>query len=205
MASRYSLIPQVTVPEGVSGIWKVERFTVSTEDSKMDSLYGSFHGNRFTPPGTYTRLTRNGFLIMSDTPDEMRDHLSPVHYAQGHILINGLGLGMVLNACLVKPEVEKATVIEMSEDVINLVGPHYKQLFGDRVEIIHASAFDYKPPKEVRYGMVWHDIWGDLCSDNLEEMARLHRKYARKTEWQGSWGKEICLDQRKREKRDRWY
>lgn len=203
--SRYSLIPQVTVPEGVSGVWKVERFTVSTEASKHDALYGAFHGGRFTSPGTYTRLTREGSVIMSDTPDEMRDHIAPVQHAHGHILINGLGLGMVLNACLLKPEVEKATVIEFSEDVINLVSAHYQTLFRDRVEIICASAFDYKPPKEVRYGMVWHDIWDDLCSDNLEEMTRLHRKYARRTDWQGSWGKEICQYQRKREKREWWY
>jgi hypothetical protein len=31
--------------------------------------------------------------------------------------------------------------------------------------------------KGKRYDMVWHDIWDDICSDNLEGMAKLHRKY----------------------------
>lgn len=140
---------------------------------------------------------------MSDTPDEMRDHYEPVRRARGNILINGLGLGMVLNACLLKPEVEHATVIEMEEDVIKLVGSYYLNKFGaERLTIIHASAFDFKPPRGAFYNMVWHDIWDDICTDNLPEMATLHRRYGRRCDWQGSWSKETCKAYAKRENRE---
>jgi spermidine synthase len=126
---------------------------------------------------------------MSDTPDERRDHLSAIREAKGHVLLNGLGLGCVLQSCLEKEGVTKVTVVEKEEDVIALVAPHYQERYGDRLEVVHADAFEYKPPKGVRYGMVWHDIWPNMCADNLPEMHRLHRKYGRRTEWQGSWGR----------------
>lgn len=196
-------IPLVEVPEGVSGDWKVSRFTVSAKASAFDSIRALGHGGRYTPEGTYTRLTRNGSVIMSDTPNERRDHYEPVDRATGNILINGLGLGMVLNACLLKPEVTHATVIELSQDVIDLVGPYYINKFGaNRLTIIQASAYDFQPPKGVVYDMVWHDIWDDICTDNLSEMTRLHRKYGRRCKWQGSWGKGMCQYHARRDKRE---
>jgi len=61
-----------------------------------------------------------------------------------------------------------------------------------RVEIIHADAFEYKPPKDVKYTCVWHDIWDDICGDNLPEMTKLHRKYGKKAIYQDSWCKHLC-------------
>jgi spermidine synthase len=110
-----------------------------------------------------------------------------VSAAQGHVLFNGLGLGMVLQACMEKEKVEKATVIELSQDVIDLVAPHYKAMYGDRVDIIKADAMAWSPPKGTRYGMVWHDIWTYICGDNYEQMKTLHRRYGSRSDWQGSW------------------
>ena len=188
---------KVSVPEGESGLWKVEQFTVSKEDASFERMRSLFRGGRYVPEGTYTRLTRGGRVIMSDTPDEIRDHSYIIRNAKGHVLINGLGIGMVLQACLEKPRVTKVTVIEKSPDVIDLVAPHYRERYGDKVEIIQADAFEWKPPKDVRYGAVWHDIWDNICGDNLPEMHKLHRKYGRRTDWQGSWGRELCERQNK--------
>lgn len=184
-------IPNVTVPEGQKGKWKIERFIVSEQDEKMTHMQSIFSGGRgYVPAGTYTKLSCVGRgTIMSDTPDEKRDHLHAVWKASGHCLINGLGLGMVLNAVLQRNAtlpVTKVTVIELEQDVIDLVGPHY--LSDPRVEIVNASAFDYNPPKGEKYGMVWHDIWDNICGDNLPEMTQLKRKYGRRTDWQGCWG-----------------
>lgn len=116
----------------------------------------------------------------------MCDHSNAVYRAKDHTLINGLGIGMVLAAILKKPEVTKVTVVEICPDLIALVGPHYA---GDpRVKIINADAFTYIPPKGVRYGAVWHDIWDELCGDNIESMTKLKRKYGRRCDWQGCWG-----------------
>lgn len=183
-------IPNVTVPEGVSGAWRIERFTVSEEAAGLANVRMMFKpGGRRCRPGTYTRLTRDGYLVMSDTPDEKRDHYWFVRQATGRVLINGLGLGMVLGAVLRKPDVEHVTVVEQSPDVIALVAPHYAS---GRVTVVCADALTWQPPKGERYGAVWHDIWDDICEDNLPDMKRLHRRYGRRTRWQGSWARELC-------------
>lgn len=184
---------RVSVPEGESGDWKVSRFTVTEHDEEIGRLRSLFSGRgRYCPAGTYTKLTRNGVIVMSDTPDEVRDHEYFIEEAEGNILINGLGLGMVLNGCLRKPEVAHATVIEISEDVIKLVGNYYQTLYGDRLTIVHADAMAWKPPKGVWYDYVWHDIWDSICADNLKEMTTLHRRYGRIAGSQGSWCRELC-------------
>lgn len=196
-----TIIEAVTVPEGESGPWKIERFTVGDVRSDIWAMKAAFSG-RGIRPGTYTKLVheRRG-IVMSDTTAERNDHYSFVLAASGHCLINGLGIGMCLAAILNKPNVTKVTVVEIDEHIIQLVGPHYDD---PRVTIIHSSAFDYKPPKGEIYGAVWHDIWDAITEDNLPGMERLHRKFGRRTDWQGSWGKEQILYNRRRTK-DAWW
>ena len=191
---------KVDVPDGESGDWKVERFTVSDEDIKLHNLRCSFKagmGGRVMESGTYTKITRNGKVIMSDTPAEIRDHMEFIYQARkrgGHVLINGLGLGWALEAILDAPKIKTITVIEKSPDVIDLVGQHYKDKCPKNkyLLIIHADALEWKPPKGNHYEAVWHDIWDNICSDNLPDMHKLHRKYGRRCDWQGSWCRYQC-------------
>jgi len=181
-------IPFVTVPEGASGEWRVERFTVSDDDVRLHNICASFRpGGRSMLAGTYTRLIRGRTLVMSDTRAEKRDHIGFVRRACGDVLINGLGLGMVCGAVLRKPDVTSVTVVELSSDVISLVGASYPE-----ATIVHADAMTWRPPSGVRYGAVWHDVWDDICEDNLPEMKTLHRRYGRRAAWQGSWARELC-------------
>jgi spermidine synthase len=124
---------------------------------------------------------------MSDTQDEINDLFDIFAHATGHVLVNGLGLGVVVEGLCRLPHVTHITIIENSKDVLTLVADHYRGKFGDRITIIHADALTWKPPRGTRYGAVWHDIWPSICSDHLPEMCKLHRKYGRRTEWQGSW------------------
>lgn len=182
-----SIIEQVTVPEGKCGDWTIERFEITKHAAMIGSIRAMQDGRGVVKPGFYTALkhARRG-IIMSDTLDEMRDHYSAVLNAKEHVLLNGLGIGMVLNAILKRDAVKMVTVIEKESDVISLAGPHYQR--DNRVEIICGDAFTYQPPKGLRYGAVWHDIWDNLCGDNLPEMTKLKRKYGRRTDWQGCWG-----------------
>jgi hypothetical protein len=186
-----SIIESVSLPEGQIGKWTVKRFTVSEQDAKFTALRAAFKGRGYVPAGTYTQLHCQGRgIVMSDTPDERRDHYEAVRRAEGHVLINGLGIGMVLAAVLKKLEVSKVTVVELDPDVVALVGPTYT--IDSRVHIVTASAYDYQPPKGERYGAVWHDIWDHICGDNLEGMTKLKRKYGRRTDWQGCWCEYQC-------------
>lgn len=188
---------QVNIPDGRSNAWEVSSFEVSEKDATFHNMRAAFKpGQRFIKPGKYKKLTRNGYLIMSNTPAEISDHYCFISKAKkgGHILINGLGLGVALSTILDSECVESVTVIEKSADVIFLVGPSFRH--DKRVNIIHADAFNWKPPRGVRYNAVWHDIWDDICTDNVSEMTRLHRKYGKRTDWQGSWCKEECKQKR---------
>lgn len=185
----YKMRVEIDVPDGKSGNVSISTFHVSKEAEKMGAIRALFKGGRFVKEGVYKELRINGTLVMSNTNDEIRDLYPLESRAKGHILINGLGLGVALKMILVKPDVLQVTVIEKNPDVIKLVAPSYND---PRVTIIQADAFTWKPPKGVRYNCVWHDIWDDICSDNLKEMERLHRKYGRRAEWQGSWCKERC-------------
>jgi hypothetical protein len=198
---------KVDVPEGTKGPWTVERFTVTEQDTLVFNMRATFKpGGRTIRPGTYTRLMRAGSWdnpIMSDTPAEIRDHLRFIGWARGDVLITGLGLGVVLQAVLNKPDVRRVTVIEIDQDVIDLVAPHYAARFPDRFEVIHGDALTLKIRPGRKWDCAWHDIWPSVCSDNLPTMKRLHRRFGRRVcDFQGSWCREMCEQQRRRDQRD---
>lgn len=180
------------VHEGERGGLKVERFSVSEEDSEFDRMrsmisFGS--RGRFCLPGTYTRLRQRGTIWMSDTRDEILDHRFLMR-CHGSVLVHGLGLGVALNILIQNPNVEKIEVVEINEDVVELVWPWFKKRDGsEKVEEIRiADALDYDIPRGTRYDFAWHDIWPTICGDNWESMKRLHRRFARRvTVEQDSW------------------
>lgn len=182
----------VNVPEGESGPWKVSRMTVSEKDADWANLraaisMGGRGAHRTIKPGIYTSLTRGGTMVMSDVPAEKNDHYKVISEATGRVIICGLGLGWVIEVISQKPEVEHITVIEISQDVINLVGAHYKAKLGDRLTIINADAYEWKPPKGERWNVAWFDVWDHICEDNWEGMKKLRRKFARRADWKGAW------------------
>ena len=188
-----------------SGDWELRRFTVSEEDSKMDRIKSLFGGSgRYCRPGTYTGLYRHGpngaKVIMSDTADEIYDHIQVIVDAAGKVLIAGLGIGMVLNAIAMKPEVEHITVVELSKDVLSLLQLHYDRKYPGKITFVNADIFAWVPPKDERWDFAWFDIWDDLNTDNLVQMATLHRKFARKAVTKDSWGRKLLLSQRRRER-----
>jgi hypothetical protein len=174
----------VIVPLGKSGAWEVSDVVVDRFQSMMS---GMRLGPYYCPEGTYKRLTRGGSCVMSNTPMELLTNRAFVRAANGHVHINGLGLGVVLLAVLMKPEVQSVTVVEKSSDVISLVAPSFERF--KNLAIVHDDALTYKPSR--KFDAVWHDIWDNICADNLEDMKLLHRRWGRKAEWQGSWSRDL--------------
>lgn len=152
------------------GKWKLQRFTVE-------------RGNFFAmkdgiTPGTYMRLTHNGECVMSDTNMEKRTNMDFVYNAYGDVLIGGLGIGMIILAIQDKPEVKSITVIEKNQEVINMVASQLN--FNEKVKIICADVFEWKPEKDTKYDVSYMDIWNWINEDVYErEMKPLKRKYAR--------------------------
>lgn len=184
----------LTVPTGSRGPWKIERFEVSERDAEFSRLRAGIKGQRrlYVPAGTYTRLVRDGQVWMSDTPAEVDDLYDIIDNARGHVLVNGLGLGIVLHHILPLDRVDAVTVIEIDADVISLVGDHYVAMgaaLGKKVEIIHDDATTWKPKRGTRYGYVWHDIWPSINADHLPEMNALLKRYRNRCDAQWCWAR----------------
>lgn len=196
---------KVDVPEGEHGRARVKKMVVSEADFAFQKIRASINSRkiRIVPVGEYTSLYVGGALWMTDTPDEIKDHyelfnrVAMAYTEQCEVLLHGLGLGMALNGCLLNGA-HHITVVEKNQDVIALVGKHWQEKWPDCIDIIHDDAMKWKPPKGKRWHIIWHDIWEGICSDNLNDMGALHRRFARRTDWQESWGKKECQEARKR-------
>jgi spermidine synthase len=137
---------------------------------------------------------------MSDTPAEIKDHLEFFSHMRGDVLIFGLGIGMAAEAALKDPEVKSVRVVELDHDVIALTAPTLLAKYGEKLEVVQADAFTYHKKCKTKFDAVWHDIWPTICADNLPEMAKLKRSWARRAGWQGFWAKIECV----RSSRGRW-
>lgn len=183
--------------ESQIGDWQLHWQEIDKDEAKWGLLRALINGHRrYTPVGKFLGLLHNGHVVMSDVPDERNDHFYPVLNAHGHCLVHGLGIGLVACCMLEKSimEVDTVTVIEIQPDVISLVAPHlYKKYGKKRLEIIQADALTWKSPVGKRYQVVWHDIWDTICFDNHKSMKKLHRRYACKADWQGSWCKHFMV------------
>lgn len=190
---------------GERGDWAVEQFEVTEQDERGERLRATISSSsrgRWCSAGTYTRLMRRGTVVMSDTPDELLDLLDFQTEARGRVLIHGLGLGCALAMALAKPEVEHVDVVELSQDVLALVGGVF--VADPRVHLHHGDAYTFRFPPRTRWDVAWHDIWDSISTDN--DFAALHRRYGGRVGWQGSWCREQAeaADRRWRRENSWW-
>jgi len=205
-------------PDGAEcGSAKIVHCTPTEEEASFARLRSSIAGGGGLGRGvvragvTLTQLWVNGRMWMSDTGDERRDHWIPKRQGRGHVLIGGLGLGLVALHAALNEKVEKVTVIDINPDVVGLVEPRLRAAIEaqgmdpDRLEIIEADLFKWKPPKGQMYQCIWFDIWANLCTDNLKQYATLNRRFGRRTDgYRGAWGEDLLKCQRRQEKRRGW-
>ena len=129
---------EVKVQAGQQGVARIEKFEVSETSSRMSAIRALMHPSEFISPGKYTKLFVNDTIMMSDTPMERRTNSGFVSHAHGRVLVAGLGIGLILEAILDKPEVETVTVIEKYQDVVDLVAPSLLDRFADKLTVITA-------------------------------------------------------------------
>jgi len=184
---------RVSVPTGKSGPWSIEKFT-----TQMDIAYLR-HCRDGRPPGigTFTKLLHEDRgIVMSDTVAEMIDVIHFLSALKGHVLVTGLGLGMVPHILTKTKEyskdVKSVTVIEKDRHIIKLVGKFYRDS-DPRIKIICADAFTWQPPRSMKYDAAWHDIWDCIDDDNRSEMTRMRRHFQRSVKG----GKQFCWGERK--------
>lgn len=145
----------------------------------------------------YTRLIVNDTLWMTDAEFECWTNAPFLRTAKGDVLIAGLGLGLILTPLLTNKAVSSVTVLEISPDVIALIGPHFNS---KKLTIINVDARAWTPPAKA-FDVIYFDIWANVPNgDNKAEVAALKRRYRRslKTGGRSSVWCEAMM------KRDRW-
>lgn len=130
-------------------------------------------------PGDYVRLVVNGELMMSNTQMEKITSYPFLRRAEGDVLICGLGIGLVLLPLFSDPSVKSITVIEKTQDVIDLVLPQIKPYDTEnKLNVICADCFEWTT--ENRYDVIFIDIWPWINRDVYEdEMIPLKKKYTK--------------------------
>ncbi len=96
---------------------------------------------RVAKPITIRGLTIDGKTWMVDDPPHwwaMEEH---AQFYRGHVLVAGLGLGLIVHALATNRSVTRITVVEREQDVIDLVAPLVPP-----VEIVHGDFWEWDGP-----------------------------------------------------------
>ncbi len=193
------------VPEGQMGPVQIQHFEVSEATAQMSAVRAMIQRNPqlMVDPGRYCKLLVNREVMMTDTNMERRSNSEVVFRARGDVLIAGLGIGLILMPILAKESVTSVTVIEKSPEVVALVEPHIRKASAqaDKLKIVQGDVFEWVPARGQKWDVIYFDIWPDICTDNLQEMDALHKKYNRckvRGGWMNSWQREWLKMERRR-------
>jgi len=190
------------------GMARISAYEFKNKDNPLYNMRAIFdHGGiNYMYEGKYMRLVVDQQLMMSDTNMEKQSNFEFVSKAKGTIFIAGLGLGLIVhNLKHKRKEIGKIVIAEKSQDVIDLVGPYFKDF---DIDFICADVFDIDPKKLVeKYGKfdtIYFDIWPVISEDNLPEIAELHQKWKfskAKGGWMGSWMQKYLRNERAKSQR----
>lgn len=193
------------IPEGERPLAAISHFRVTKEDLMMLAMSGEPFAHT-DPNRLYTRLlTRQHLeagwrLTMSDTHMERATNWEVLHQARGHVLVAGLGIGMIVVPMLRNPQVKSLTVIESNPDVVALVQPHLPDP-QQKLTVIGSDIFTWRPARGRRFDVIYFDIWTERNGDNLPQIARLHhafKNYKAPGGWMDSWYAKLLRADRRR-------
>lgn len=114
-------------------------------------------------------------VVMSDSVMEKKTNADFIDNANGHVLVAGLGLGMIILAIQDKPEVESITVVEISQDLFDISMIGLKEHLNSKVKIVISDIHDFISLK--KYDTIYCDIWNDVSGDNYNEMFDLRVRF----------------------------
>ncbi|MNI73585.1 spermidine synthase [compost metagenome] len=124
----------------------------------------------------FPAILENNRIWMTITPNEIETMKDAVAKAFGNVLTFGLGLGYYAYRISEKNQVERVTIVENNEDVIQLftqyILPQFKN--SQKIKIIKSDAFEYAQAhmSKGRYDFVFTDLWHDV-SDGIDMYLRM--------------------------------
>lgn len=194
---------KVNLEPGIKGTTEIKNFELTEAEVKIEKISALFNDNGSEvydlEPGHYTKLIGDGQIQMSNTPMEFRTNQPFFDNANGNVLIAGLGIGMILFPLDVMRHIKSFTVIEKSQEVIDLVKPQLN--LNTPIEIIQGDIKYWRPENGKKYETIYFDIWPTIEDINYIQMKWLHsqfRKYLNKQApnfWMDSWRLKDCKKQ----------
>ena len=175
---------KVNIPEGVSGDFEIAHYTNETTDNNWP-MYLQMKDESFD---TYTVLLKKGcpMPIMQDSLAEHNEHQWLWDNATGDVLIGGLGIGLVHQTLMGNSNVKSVTIIENSQDVIDLVWDNCVK--DDTFTLIKADIETWNPPEGSSWDVAWFDTW--LIDNSLsikEYKALMEERYSNYVNNIGTW------------------
>lgn len=154
----------------------------------------------FLPPGpspeTTWVLSKDKQIWMSIMPMELESQSHHANLAYGHVVVCGLGMGVLVWNLLQNPKVTKVTVLEKDKSIIKMFGVYSKGWLHDpsRLDIYNVDAAQFFSGTVIDTLLV--DIWANLGDLNAEKDTRKIFKNipAKQVGW---WGQELDWIKRK--------
>lgn len=137
----------------------------------------------FKKPYKYLALYQNNRLWMSITPNEINTMKQDILDAYGDVLVIGCGLLYYPYMISNKNNVKSITVIEINEELIDLANKIILPQFENKnkINIIHADAYEYMNNLDKNYDYIYIDIWHDvsdgiLCYNKFKKYEQIYKK-----------------------------
>jgi hypothetical protein len=118
----------------------------------------------FTKQYSFPAVLENGREWMTLQPNEMVTTWPAITEAKGRVLTFGMGLGYFTYHAAQKPEVESVTVVDVSEDVLELFRTHVLPQFPhkEKIKLVKKDAYAFAEEDMAgNFDFVFADIWHD--------------------------------------------
>ncbi len=175
-----------------------------------DSWEWEYHAGRGYPipegfyMGVFQGQPGRGSVWMSDVPPEiwmMWDAIEALRDPScRRVLITGLGLGVIVKHALRQPHIQRVDVVELSEDVLRLIRPHYRDR---RLHVHCGDALTIELGPRRTWDFIYHDFWQSITVANLVTMHRVMERYAGHAGRQLCWQHAACI-RMAREEEEHW-
>jgi len=158
----------VEIPEGKVGEYMIRHIFRDAGKVARSNLRTAMFGGQGDKPLEFDRKTQwhelsyDGGVWMTDLPIEQQQHDNELEPVCGRVVVGGLGVGYAANVLAARSSVDEVVVVEISKEVVELVGPHVKDPHG-KLTIVTADLFDYLKQEaeddDSYFDWGFYDIW----------------------------------------------
>lgn len=161
----------IKIPEDVRGKWAFKKEFLAPYEPFVCRDFKVLPDGRMLPQIAFFKekypfpaVLENGREWMTLQPNEMVTTWPAIEKARGRVLTFGMGLGYFTYHAAQKPEVESVTVVDISEDVLDLFRTHILPQFPnkEKIRLVCKDAYAFAEEDMAgNFDFVFADIWHD--------------------------------------------